>query len=70
LELFKAIPAYIIFLISVIGVIIFNILHSLLKIWKKCILKLKLHLVKIDTDPVPDTDPERQALIGDPDPQK
>ncbi len=53
-------PAYFIILISVIGVIIFNILGLIMNFLKKH--SLELHLVEIDTDPAPDTDPDRQAL--------
>ncbi len=67
LELFKAVPAYIIFLIIVKGVIVFNILDGIFNIefsGKK--YSLELHLDKICKDP----DPDRQALIGDLYPQK
>ncbi len=54
-----------IFLISVIGLIFFSVLDSIIKIfWKK--YSLSLHLVEKDTDPAPD--PDRWAIDADSDP--
>jgi hypothetical protein len=54
-----------IFLASVIGVIVFHILDSILKFSVKK-YSLTLHLVEIDTDPDPASD--QQALDADSDP--